>query len=87
MLTIQWTDILAPQSKLAKDGTLFCCHIYNIKDAVGNPVMRELATFALKLYSLPISNAARAVKCFLAKTLRNRMSLKLLDFILIIKIT
>lgn len=72
-----------------KDGPSFWCHIYNMKDAVGNYVMRDLATFALKLHSLPISNAT-VERVFSRVTsvkskLRNRMCLEMLDSILRIK--
>ena len=68
---------------------MFWCHVYNIKDAVGNFVMRDLAIFVLKLYSLPISNAT-VERVFSRVTsvktkLRNRMCLELLDSILRVK--
>ena len=91
ILNMQWQDILTPESNLANDGASFWCYIYNMKDAIGNPVMRELSSFALKLYSLPISNAT-VERVFSRVTsvktkLRNRMCLELLDSILRIKMT
>ncbi|GFU86010.1 hypothetical protein TNCV_3070121 [Trichonephila clavipes] len=50
-------EVLSSESELLNEGSLFWCHILSAKDAVGNPFLKDLTIFTLKLYSLPISNA------------------------------
>ncbi|GFW56703.1 hypothetical protein TNCV_4067831 [Trichonephila clavipes] len=87
----QLKDVFHPESELIDDGALFWRHIFSIKDAVENPFSRDLATLALNLDSLLISNAtvervfSRATS---TKTkVRNRMCLELSDSILRMKMT
>ena len=74
---------------LLTDGAVFWKKAITVKNAGGDVVLKDLAQFALKVYSLPISNAV--VERIFSRVgsvktkLRSRMGLSLLTSILRIK--
>lgn len=86
-LTMDWDHIF--DGNIPTIGSLFWTKAITITNAGGDLVIKELAEFALKAYSLPISNAL-VERVFSRVTsvktkLRNRMGLELLTSILRIK--
>ena len=87
ILTMDWNNIFG--GELPTTGSLFWTKAVTVKNAGGESVLKDLAHFALKAYSLPISNAL-VERVFSTVTsvktkLRNRMGLELLTSILRIK--
>ena len=56
LLTIDWESTFL--QGIPKNGLKFWLKAVSVKNASGNLILNDLALFALKLYSLPISNAA-----------------------------
>ncbi|XP_018397609.1 PREDICTED: uncharacterized protein LOC108775676 [Cyphomyrmex costatus] len=88
LLNINWVEIIG--DNIINDCYTFWPKVYKFKNAGGNFVFKELATYVLTLLSLPTSNAVvervfsimNAVK---TKT-RNRILIKILDSIIRIRI-
>ena len=55
LLTLNWEQIF--ESSIPTDGAVFWKKAITVKNAGGDVVLKDLAQFALKVYSLPISNA------------------------------
>lgn len=87
ILTLDWRSIFGGDVPTA--GCLFWTKAITVKNAGGESVLKDLALFALKAYSLPISNALVErvfSKVTSVKTkLRNKMGLELLTSLLRIK--
>ena len=56
LLTIDWESIFLPG--ISQSGPKFWLKAVAAKNAGGDLILKDLALFALKVYSLPISNAA-----------------------------
>ena len=88
ILTLDWNNIC--YGNVPSSGSMFWAIANTVKDAGGELfVLRDLSEFALKAYSLPISNAL-VERVFSRVTsvktkLRNRLGLELLTSILRIK--
>ena len=87
ILTLDWNNIF--DGELPTAGSQFWTKAVTVKNAGGESVLKDLAHFALKAYSLPISNAP-VERVFSRVTsvknkLRNRMGLDLLTSILRIR--
>ena len=88
LLTIDWQEVFG-DTGIPIDGSKFWIKAMNVKDAGGEQILKDLALFALKVYSTPISNAV-VERVFSRVTsvktkLRNRMGFELLSSILRIK--
>ena len=87
LLTLNWEQIF--EGSIPTDGAVFWKKAITVKNAGGDVVLKDLAQFALKVYSLPISNAV--VERIFSRVgsvktkLRSRMGLNLLTSILRIK--
>jgi len=86
-LSLDWSNIC--DGTVPTSGSLFWAKAVTVTNAGGEFVLKDLAEFALKIYSLPISNAL-VERVFSRVTsvktkLRNRMGLELLTSILRIK--
>ena len=55
LLTLNWEQIF--EGSIPTDRAVFCKKAITVKNAGGDVVLKDLAQFALKVYSLPISNA------------------------------
>ena len=55
LLTLNWEQIF--EGSIPTDGAVFWKKAITVKNAGGDGVLKDLAQFALKVYSLPISNA------------------------------
>ena len=88
LLTIDWQEVFG-DSGIPIDGSKFWIKAMNVKDSGGEQILKDLALFALKVYSMPISNAV-VERVFSRVTsvktkLQNRMGFELLSSILRIK--
>ena len=87
LLTLNWEQIF--EGSVPIDGAAFWKKAITVKNAGGDVVLKDLAQFALKVHSLPISNAV--VERIFSRVgsvktkLRSRMGLGLLTSILQIK--
>lgn len=52
---IDWRDHFA--GEIPKDAAEFWCAVHDVCDAGGRPIFQKLASFALRVLSLPFSNA------------------------------
>ena len=83
LLTLNWEQIF--EGSIPTDGAVFWKKAITVKNAGGDVVLKDLAQFALKVYSLPISNAV--VERIFSRVgsvkikLRSRMGLSLLTSI------
>jgi hypothetical protein len=87
LLTIDWNDVFGGNVPTIREE--FWSKAITIKNAQGDPVLYDLSKFAMKLLTLPISNAT-VERVFSLVTsvktkLRNRMGLELLSSIIRIK--
>ena len=87
LLTTNWANIF--EGEVPKFGVPFWTKVATTKNAADELIYSDLAKFALKMYSIPISNAfveRMFSRVTSVKTkLRNRMSIKLLSSLLRIK--
>lgn len=90
MGTYKITDIINTGETEDIDIIKFWVAVYELKNAVGEPIFKAIAEFALRVLSLPISNAVvERVFSFMnaIKTKpRNKMSMTMLESIMRIRI-
>lgn len=89
LASLEWKNIFS--DGIPTDSSTFWCKASTIKNAAGDLAFKNITEFALKAYSVPISNATVErvfSRVTMTKTkLRNRMGLELLSSILRIKMT